>query len=215
MHFATGMICAGGVGVAACFFLRRGWRWLPAAMTVGGLWALAPDLPRIFREDFPSFPFAPLLGDKDLERSLHAIGDLFFFHASLDAQPREFALHGLLLIIVMYNLGLMLLMRLEKRQRNSMANRAWRAHRSEETRALRKGRRRRRRSSSREHERYPAPDAHPRFPLPVNERPPFSDDLDVPMAATHQPAMPKPLPTSDDPIVGQIGFSDQITGSAS
>ncbi len=106
MHFAVGM--AGGAVIAGvgCLIARRGYKYIPAAMTVGGLWAFVPDMPRLFREDFPSLPFAATLGDKGLERWLHSVGDLFFFHQSLDAQPREFALHGLFLIIMMYNLAI-------------------------------------------------------------------------------------------------------------
>jgi len=128
MHFAVGMAGAGLACGTACLITRRGWRLLPAAMTVGGLWGTLPDWPRIFREDFPSLPLAATLGQKSLERWLHGYGDLFFFHRQLDQQPREFALHGLILIILFYNLAIALLMFLEWRQRNSPANRAYKAH---------------------------------------------------------------------------------------
>ncbi len=116
MHFAVGMGCAGLMSLAACTIFRRGWRWLPAAMTFGGLWALAPDLPRIFREDLPLTPLSGLLGSKPLEVWLHGWGNLFFFHTRLDLQPNEYALHGLLAIIVLYNLSLLLLMWLPRRR---------------------------------------------------------------------------------------------------
>jgi len=103
MHFAVGMMGGGAIAGAACLLLRRGARWMGPAMTLGGVWAIVPDLPRLFREDFPSLPLASVLGSSNLERQLHAIGDLFFFHASLDAQPREFALHGLAIILLLYN----------------------------------------------------------------------------------------------------------------
>lgn len=128
MHFAVGMGCAGAAAAAACFIFRRGWRFMPAAMTFGGVWALIPDLPRIFREDFPSLPFASLLGSKDLERTLHDLGDLFCFHRALDAQPKEYALAGLMIILLLYNASIALLMFLEHRQRHSLANRMWQAH---------------------------------------------------------------------------------------
>ncbi|QDU71793.1 hypothetical protein Pan265_16460 [Mucisphaera calidilacus] len=107
MHFAVGMLGGGVLGVAVAAVVRRGTRWVPLAMTAGGFWALVPDLPRLWREDFPGLPLASVLGDKELERSLHGVGDLFFLHARLDAQPREYALHGLILILFLYNLALM------------------------------------------------------------------------------------------------------------
>lgn len=116
MHLAVGMACSGAIGIAACMVLRRGWRWIPLVMTVGAIWAITPDLPRVFREDFPSLPLASTLGSKDLERSLHAWGDVFFFHRGLDAQPREFALLGAGLMLVMYNASIVGLMALERKQ---------------------------------------------------------------------------------------------------
>ena len=77
---------------------------MPLAMTIGGVMAIVPDLPRIWREDFTSLPFAATLGSKDLEVWLHSVGDLFFMHRMLDAQPNEFALHGLAGIVLLYNL---------------------------------------------------------------------------------------------------------------
>jgi hypothetical protein len=117
MHFAVGMGCAAAITTAACAITRRGWRSTPLAMTAGGFWAMAPDMPRLFREDFPSLPFASTLGSKQLEHSLHDWGDLFFFHHRLDAQPHEFALHGLLFIILFYNLAIGQLLWLQHRER--------------------------------------------------------------------------------------------------
>ncbi|MFP4145954.1 MAG: hypothetical protein ACOCTI_08855 [Phycisphaeraceae bacterium] len=110
MHFAAGMGGAGLLAGVGCLALGRGWRWLGPIMTAGGVWGCVPDLPRLFREDFPSLPLAGLLGRSDLEDWLHSIGDLFFLHARLDAQPRELALHGLLLILLFYNLALVQLL---------------------------------------------------------------------------------------------------------
>ena len=107
MHFAAGMIGSGVIGAGMCIIFRRGWRWVPVGMTLGGLWALAPDMPRLFREDFPSLPLAGALGSKDLERYLHDHGDVFFAHARLDAQPHEFALHGLIIIIALYSISML------------------------------------------------------------------------------------------------------------
>lgn len=128
MHFGIGMACAGAAATGLALITRRGWRWIPAVMTLGGVWALVPDMPRTFREDFPSLPLASILGDKSLERWLHAIGDLFFFHHSLDLQPREFALHGLVMILVLYNASIVMLMWRERMALDSPAARAWRAH---------------------------------------------------------------------------------------
>lgn len=138
MHFAVGMGCTGVAATLGCALLKRGWRWIPAAMTAGGFWALLPDLPRIFREDIYIGPLTHTLGRHDLERWLHSWGDLFFFHKMLDAQPKEFALHGLIAILLMYNAAVLLLMALEHKHRNSLANRAWRAHRTRQARAARK-----------------------------------------------------------------------------
>lgn len=138
MHFAVGMGCAGTAAVLTCSVLRRGWRWLPGAMTLGGVWALVPDMPRIFREDFYWQPISSILGTHQLERNLHRWGDLFFFHRQLDAQPHEYALLGLALILMLYNAGIVLLMGIEHKHRNSMANRAWRAHRSSPARMARR-----------------------------------------------------------------------------
>lgn len=118
MHMAVGMACSGALGLGACMVLRRGWRWIPLVMTGGALWAITPDLPRIFREDFPSLPFASILGAKGLERWLHAWGDVFFFHHALDAQPKEFALLGVGLMLVLFNIAMIGLMWLERKQSN-------------------------------------------------------------------------------------------------
>ncbi len=107
-------------------------------MTAGGIWAMVPDLPRLFREDFYWEPISSWLGQHDLERWLHKWGDLFFFHRSLDAQPHEYALHGLILMLLFYNMSIFLLMKLEHKSRNSLANRAWRAHRSRPARDARR-----------------------------------------------------------------------------
>lgn len=107
MHFAVGMCGGAALTLAPCLILRRGWRFIPVGMTLGGIWGLIPDMPRLWREDFTGLPFASTLGDKDFELWLHSIGDLFFLHQSLDAQPKEFALLGLAMIIGLYNLSLM------------------------------------------------------------------------------------------------------------
>lgn len=130
MHFAVGMGVAGLATTAICAIRSRGWRWLPLAMTLGGCWALVPDMPRLWREDFPSLPLAHLLGAKSLEKWLHSRGDLFFFHQRLDAQPNEYALHGLVLILLFYNLSLIGLWRENRRQQREIRSlaRRWEAH---------------------------------------------------------------------------------------
>jgi hypothetical protein len=130
MHFAVGMGCTGLAFGAGCLVQRRGWRWLPMAMTVGGVWALVPDLPRLWREDFPWLPLASTFGSKSLEAFLHSWGNLFWFHHMLDMQPKEFALHGLGLILIFYNVAIVMLMKMESAARNSVGNRAWKAHRA-------------------------------------------------------------------------------------
>ncbi|MEM9020891.1 MAG: hypothetical protein AAGC44_10040 [Planctomycetota bacterium] len=109
MHFAVGMAGGGALALAGCALLRRGWRFTPLAMTLGGLWAIAPDLPRLFTEDLPSLPFAAWLGAKPLQHWLNTHGNWFFFHRLLDEQPKEFALHGLIGILVLYNLAILAL----------------------------------------------------------------------------------------------------------
>lgn len=104
MHFAVGMCGGAALTMVPCLILRRGWRFIPVSMTLGGLWGIIPDTPRLWREDFTGLPFAATLGSKDFELWLHSIGDLFFFHRSFDAQPKEFALLGLAMIIGLYNL---------------------------------------------------------------------------------------------------------------
>ena len=128
MHFAVGMGCAGVVAGCACTILKRGWRWLPVAMTVGGVWSLIPDMPRILREDLPFASPTLTHYSKVLEATLHDWGNLFFFHKSLDAQPNEFALHGLILILLLYNAAIVLLMGMESRARHSLVYRASRNH---------------------------------------------------------------------------------------
>jgi hypothetical protein len=122
MHFAVGMSLAGGGAAVCCLIRGRGWRWAPVASTLGGVWAMGPDLPRLFREDFPHLPLAGLLGHPAVDETLLRVGDLFFFHRALDAQPREFALHGLAIIIGLYNVYLAAALRgLSRRRRAEVA----------------------------------------------------------------------------------------------
>ncbi len=88
------------------------------AMTAGGLWACLPDATRLFTEDFPNAPLASTLGAKPLRDWLARHADWFFFHGRLDEQPHEYALHGLILIILFYNLAL-LTMIVSRRRRPS------------------------------------------------------------------------------------------------
>jgi len=185
MHYAVGMGCGTALVGTACLIFRRGWRFLPVAMTVGGIWALLPDMPRFFREDFPSLPLAGILGGKSFERCLHRYGDLFCFHSQLDSQPREYALAGLGIIVILYNLCLGLLMFLEFRQRNSIGNRAWKAHRNTLGYDHRSDTRRRGHS----HLRH----SH------SSQGPPL-----VPIAPPPKPSDPLPLSHDDDPVIHRI-----------
>lgn len=103
MHFGVGMACGGAAAALVAALRGRGWSLITPAMTLAGVWALGPDLPRLFRENFPSLPFAHALGDPRVDRWLLSFGDVFFFHAALDSQPRQYALHGLVLILLCYN----------------------------------------------------------------------------------------------------------------
>jgi hypothetical protein len=73
-------------------------------MTLGGIWALVPDLPRVLQE-FPSLvprsynSFAVM----KLEIYLHQRGDMFFFHRFLDNQPNELAVVGFAVVVALYN----------------------------------------------------------------------------------------------------------------
>jgi len=120
MHFAVGMAGTGAVACVGTLLMRRGFRWIPMAMTLGGAWACVPDMPRLFRVDFPGLGFASSLGSKSLEQSLHANGDWFFFHRMLDAQPKEFALHGLFGILALYTLSNFLLAVTHRRPRKTL-----------------------------------------------------------------------------------------------
>ena len=109
MHFALGMVGTGAATTIAALVFRRGLRWVPLAMTAGGIWACIPDMPRIFKEDFPNAPFAQALSAKPLQQWLQANGDLFFFHRMLDEQPKEYALHGLAIILLLYSVSVFFL----------------------------------------------------------------------------------------------------------
>lgn len=128
MHFAVGMGCAGLAATGLCLTFKRGWRWIPAAMTAGGVWAVIPDMPRVLREDVPFTSEAIRAFSQTLETYLHEWGNLFFFHKVLDDQPREYALLGLTLILIFYNAAILLLMVMESRQRHHILNRAHRNH---------------------------------------------------------------------------------------
>lgn len=109
MHFALGMVGTGAVTTVAALTFGRGLRWVPLCMTAGGIWACVPDMPRIFKEDFPNAPFAQTLSAKPLQEWLQANGDIFFLHRMLDAQPKEFALHGLAIILFLYTVSVFFL----------------------------------------------------------------------------------------------------------
>lgn len=222
MHFAVGMAGATVITGVGCMVLRRGWRWLPLSMTAGGLWALIPDIPRLFREDFPSLPFASTLGSKDLELKLHRMGDIFFFHKQLDIQPHEYALHGLILILLMYNLSIVVLMLLEYCQRNSPIHRSFRAHEAHVTPAYPRSAR------TREYQQphlamadTSAPDMPPMFTTHLP--PPGSSGSSLPSPGSQNMSLEQHFSQGsdvcveiavdpDNPVIGRIG-RDSKTGS--
>jgi len=114
-HFAVGMACGAAMAAPLIVFKPRWWPAVqPIAMTLGGIWACIPDAPRLWREDFTRLPLGSLLGTKDLENWLHSIGDVFFFHASMDAYRNahgtEFALAGMAGMIALYSFAILVLM---------------------------------------------------------------------------------------------------------
>ena len=105
MHFAVGMAGGAAISAVACTITRRGWRWIPGVMIVGGFWGIVPDTPRLFREDFPGIPFMRWYASQATETWLHEIGNLFFFHRALDHQPHNYSLHGLFGMIALFTLS--------------------------------------------------------------------------------------------------------------
>lgn len=95
------MACGGAAALGCALLRRKGFRAVGPAMTLGGIWAIVPDLPRMFRW-YPSIPGSNNLGDVSLESLL--LSDIFFFHKSLDAQPEEYTLLGFAIVIGLYNL---------------------------------------------------------------------------------------------------------------
>src|SRR5690606_4625906 len=114
MHFAVGMACAGIMAVTAFAFTRRGWRWLPVLMTLGGVWAVIPDVPATL---WYSLGFSSGPASSAFQASLSQAGNLFFFHNVLDSIAYDHQLLGGVLIVLLYNLAISLLMVLEKRAR--------------------------------------------------------------------------------------------------
>ena len=97
MHFGVGMACGGGIALGIAAIRRRGFESIGPAMTLGGIWAMVPDLHRIFSW-YPSLPFAEKF------QRIQPLSDIFFFHKSLDTQPAEYTLLGFGLILFFYNL---------------------------------------------------------------------------------------------------------------
>lgn len=126
MHFAIGMGATALAAIPLCMTIKRGWRGIPFAMTLGGTFACIPDFPRMFREDLPNIPLlSTILGSRKLEKYLMDFGDFFFFHRQLDNQPNEYALHGLFFIILLYNASILYLLKLGKRSKIYDANNNW------------------------------------------------------------------------------------------
>ena len=49
----------------------------------------------------------------------------FFFHSQLDNQPHEYALHGLLFILLFYNASIFYLLKIEKQSRENYWKTRW------------------------------------------------------------------------------------------
>jgi hypothetical protein len=142
------------------------------------------------REQLPSFPLSSILGSRQLELWLHRIGDLFFFHRALDAQPHERALHGLILILALYNAAIVLLMWRENRALKHPAIRAWHAHAPHLPR----------RSESRRHSRRSRRRARP---VPLEQR----------VAATGTtPSLPPATSETGNPVIGRISPAASTDG---
>ncbi|WP_182871061.1 hypothetical protein [Stieleria mannarensis] len=122
MHFGVGMACGGAAALSCALIRRKGFKSIGPAMTLGGLWAIVPDLPRVFVW-FPSLPFSGTLGGSDNENRL--LSDVFFFHATLDAQPKDFTLLGLAIIILLYNVVILTPLAIDFAKRPRFA-RLWR-----------------------------------------------------------------------------------------
>jgi len=124
MHFAVGMVGGAAVTAGVACFCRRALPLTPLGMTLGGLWAIVPDTPRLIRVDFPSLrslPGVATLGDKAIEARLHQVGDLFFLHRTLDLHANDLSLAGLFAMIGLYTLGLAALVGLVAWQRARIA----------------------------------------------------------------------------------------------
>jgi len=124
MHFAVGMVGGAAVTATVACFYRRALPLTPLGMTLGGLWAILPDTPRLVRVDFPSLrslPGATAFGDKATEAWLHQIGDLFFLHRTLDHHATDLSLAGLFAMIALYTMGIASLLALVAWQRARIA----------------------------------------------------------------------------------------------
>ncbi len=125
MHMAVGMACTGAAGVAACMVIRRGWRWIPLVMTLGAIWAVMPDLPRMVREQLAWLPLSQLLGSRGLEEALASWGNVFFFHRWLNSSTADLTLAGFALMFLMYNLSIVGLMMFERRHARRAMSLPW------------------------------------------------------------------------------------------
>lgn len=109
MHFAVGMVGGAAVTAGVACFYRRGLAYTPLGMTLGGIWAILPDTPRLVRVDFPSLralPGAEAFGSKATEAWLHQIGDVFFLHRAIDEHLTDNALAGFFAVVALYTIGI-------------------------------------------------------------------------------------------------------------
>lgn len=121
-HFAVGMICSGLLMLPLLFFRFRYWIYLPVVQTLGGVFAEVPDFPRVIGA-FPSLGLHHIVDADALYRLLHTrIGDLFFFHRSIDVSGEGNFLQGMTVVICIYNFWIFVFVGKEILQRRRAAN---------------------------------------------------------------------------------------------
>ena len=109
MHFALGMLGTFVLCLPLLALRPRWWPLLPLAQTVGGAFALAPDWVHVFGY-YPSLPFADSVDLGAVKSRLHGpLGNLFFFHSTIDTTGEGSFLRGFIITVAQYNLWLLIL----------------------------------------------------------------------------------------------------------
>jgi len=80
VHFAIGLMLGGSAAAGVCVFRDRGWKAVPVAMLLCGLWAIVPDVPEILRQGLPGTWIASGLGAQAATDWLNQHSQWFFFH---------------------------------------------------------------------------------------------------------------------------------------